>query len=116
MTVEADVRNSSLQPIYDLWIEWQVLTVRLDGINDQTYCGEAPLMPGDTASARVPAEAGLMADPLQDVTAAAAFRDHAGVWWRTDPNGHVEEQPVRPLVTLAPADSAPPDGKASDVG
>ena len=52
MTVEAYVRNTSPQPIYDLWFEWQIFTGISDRIDDKTYCGEAPLMPGATAAAR----------------------------------------------------------------
>ncbi len=83
MTVEAYVRNTSPQPIYDLWFEWTMFTGSFDRIDDKTHCGEAPLMPGAMATARAPVESGLISTFLEDVSAAATFRYRAGVWWRT---------------------------------
>ena len=58
MTVEAYIRNTSPQPIYDLWFEWTMFTDSFDRIDDKTYCGEAPLMPGAMAAARAPGGTG----------------------------------------------------------
>lgn len=105
MTVEAYVRNTSPQPIYDLRFEWQVFTGVLDRVDDETDCGEAPLMPGATASARAPVEPRLMAAWLQDASAAATFRDRAGTWWRTHASGFLEELPNQ-LEARAARDAA----------
>ncbi len=93
MTVEAYVRNTSPQPIYDLWFEWTMFTGSFDRIDDKTYCGEAPLMPGAMAASRAPVEPGLISTFLEDVSAAATFRDRAGVWWRTHASGFLEDLP-----------------------
>jgi cbb3-type cytochrome oxidase subunit 3 len=93
MTVEAYVRNTSPQPIYDLWFEWTLFTDISDWINDKTYCGETPLMPGAMAAARAPLEPRLISARLQDVSVAATFRDRTGVWWRTHASGFLEGLP-----------------------
>jgi hypothetical protein len=93
MTVEAYVRNTSPQPIYDLWFEWTMFTGVFDQIDDKTYCGEAPLMPGAMAAARAPVEPRLISGWAEDVSVAATFRDRAGVWWRTHASGFLEDLP-----------------------
>lgn len=93
MTVEAYVRNTSPQPIYDLVFEWQLATGIFNLIDDKTYYGETPLMPGATAVAHVPMERRLIAEWFQDVSVAATFRDRAGVWWRAHASGFLESLP-----------------------
>jgi hypothetical protein len=100
MTVEAYVRNTSPQPIYDLWLEWTMLTNNFDRIDEKTYWGE-PLMPGAIAEVRAPVEPSLISALLEDVSMAATFRDRAGVWWRTHASGFLEDLPNQLLARSA---------------
>lgn len=95
MTVEAYVRSTSPQPIYDLRVEWEVFAFDVGATTAETWLDEAPLLPGAMASARVPVPHDLLAN-ADDVTAVATFRDRAGVWWRTRPDGRLEEIPEPP--------------------
>ena len=118
MTLEAYVRNTSPQPIYDVEFEWRIFTsdlrtLDLREISDETY--EGPLMPGAQFAARVPVDPGLLTDP-EDATATVTFRDRAGVWWRAQPNGRLEELPGPGSVHRGPDDGAPAGETAPDVG
>jgi hypothetical protein len=128
MTIEAYVRNSSSQPIYDIYFEWEMFTDVPNGlgrIDDEIYHGEAPLMPGAMAVDRAPVEPHLIAGWLDEVSVAVTFRDRAGVWWRTNASGFLEdlpnqrearavpettleaEQPSSPQVSDQPGDDQP---------
>jgi hypothetical protein len=83
--LRAKVHNTSKQPIYDLYVIWQIGTVRM-GRPDPL----ARLMPGRDASfdrTRPPVAAGLLSDP----SAFLAFRDAAGVRWAVREDGTLTE-------------------------
>jgi hypothetical protein len=115
MTLEAYVRNTSPQPIYDVQFTWQIITADRRKIVGGTEC-EAPLMPLAMSSARAPRTPGVLVDrPYAD--AAVTFRDRAGVWWRTEPSGHLEELPPQPVaMPLFAADGSPTDDITPDAG
>jgi hypothetical protein len=54
------------------------------------------------AAVRAPVEPRLIAEWLQDVSAAATFRDRAGVWWRTYASGFLEDLPNQLAARAVP--------------
>lgn len=89
MTVEVYVRNTSLQPIYDLRIQWHAFTSDRRVPTDDTY-REPIIMPGAETRSRAMTLSGFLAEP-SDATALVTFRDRGGVWWRARPDGRLEE-------------------------
>jgi hypothetical protein len=86
--VSATVRNSSDQPVYDLYLIWQLGTVRM-GKPDRV----ARLFPGDKSCFERGSEA-ADADAPADPTAISAFltfRDSAGVRWTVREDGTLSD-------------------------
>lgn len=104
--VVAYVRNASPLPIHELIFHWEAYTGDPNPGIGETFSDDAALMPGSTARAIWPEELG---SPylLEDTDAVAIFRDHAGVWWRTGPKGHLEELPGPPVLTYQYYDEPP---------
>lgn len=115
--IDVYVRNTSQQPIYDLRVEWLIVTRDGDIINEETYHGDAPLMPSALLPARAPVDPGLLSDePMQDVSAFVTFRDRAGVWWRTGPTGNLEDLSGQPVPSSPSEPGAPDNETGPDVG
>lgn len=57
---------------------------------------------GQHGQVHPPLQPGDLVGP-SDATAVATFRDRAGTWWRTEPNGHLEELPPRQSRLPRPA-------------
>lgn len=114
-TVAAYVRNTSPQPVHELIFHWEAYTGDASPGIGETFSDNVPLMPGSTARAIWPEELGFPFS-LDDVDAVAIFRDYAGVWWRTEPNGHLEELPGRPVPTYQYYDEPPCWEVVPDVG
>jgi hypothetical protein len=95
VTIEARVRNTSMQPIYDIRFEWgaSATGVRVG------RC-EPIMMPDAMASDRPDCPPGGGPDP-SDAAAAVTFRDRAGVWWRARAHGEFEELSVPPADTTS---------------
>lgn len=87
--LSAKVHNTSMQPIYDLYVIWQLGTVRM-GKPDPM----ARLMPGHDASFdRTGPEATAPGSPIDPAMLGAflAFRDVAGVRWAVREDGTLTE-------------------------
>jgi len=91
--VTATVRNSSDQPVYDMYVIWQLGTVRM-GKPDPV----ARLLPGEAAAferaqaaeADPPSEPAARSDPAA-VSAFLTFRDSAGVRWTVREDGTLSD-------------------------
>jgi hypothetical protein len=87
--LSAKVRNTSMQPIYDLYVIWQLGTVRM-GKPDPM----ARLMPGcDASFDRAGPQATASSQPADPgmLGAFLAFRDAAGVRWAVREDGTLTE-------------------------
>jgi hypothetical protein len=86
--VSATARNSSDQPVYDLYLIWQLGTVRM-GKPDRL----ARLLPGDKTCferGSEAADADAPADPSA-INAFLTFRDSAGVRWTVREDGTLSD-------------------------
>jgi hypothetical protein len=84
--LKARVHNTSKQPIYDLYVIWQLGTVRM-GRPDPM----ARLMPGNDASFDRTGPQATAPGPPTDPSAFLAFRDAAGVRWAVREDGTLTE-------------------------
>ncbi|HWF79621.1 MAG TPA: hypothetical protein VN695_03490 [Streptosporangiaceae bacterium] len=92
--VTATVRNTSDQPVYDMYVIWQLGTTRM-GKPDPV----ARLLPGEQASferGNQPADADPSSDPVAPSDPAAlnaflTFRDTAGVRWTVREDGKLSD-------------------------
>ena len=97
LAVTSYVRNTSQQPVYGLRLYW--LTAPGTGV----ALTEA-LMPGEEFNAHGPTPHG------QPFASTAFFRDRAGVWWQTAPDGMLQEVEHPPLEDInEPANEAAPN-------
>jgi hypothetical protein len=92
--VTATVRNTSDQPVYDMYVIWQLGTVRM-GKPDPV----ARLLPGDLITfergtqadaANEPSDPAAQSDPAA-VSAFLTFRDTAGVRWTVREDGTLSD-------------------------
>jgi len=86
--VTATVRNNSQQPVYDLYVIWQLGTVRM-GRPDRA----ARLLPGHEVCferAPEPSASGSAADPAA-LSAFLTFRDAAGTRWTVREDGTLSD-------------------------
>lgn len=88
--IVAHVRNTSQQPIYDVQLHWWPEPDPNDTDDEETSATLiGDLMPGT--------EYNEPADELGPYACSAiSFRDRAGVWWQTMPNGRLKELPKPP--------------------
>jgi hypothetical protein len=84
-TVTAHVKNTSDQPVYELQFSWHV-----GDLPPTRHQRQRPLIPGEEVTNDAAVPDGF--DP-DEFGVAAIFRDRAGIWWRTRPNGRLEELP-----------------------
>jgi hypothetical protein len=94
--VVADVTNTSGQPIYQVHLRWFHSTGNYYvPPAEPEESNPLPRLDPVTREAKwtiqVSRDAGIDTDTL---TATAEFRDAAEVWWRIDPEGHIEEIPA----------------------
>jgi hypothetical protein len=113
MTMEVYFRNTSQQPVYHLRVKWHVVTSDIRKVTYSTYY-QPILMPGAEDRDRPPVSTADLAEP-DDATAVVTFRDRAGVWWRSTPDGDLEEQPSPALPPRRGA-GAPQPETVDDVG
>jgi hypothetical protein len=115
------VRNTSQQPVYELQLSWYTgpfddpLEPGNAFARDTIMMWPSPLMPGEECNIThlTPSSADTDAH-----ASSAVFRDHSGAWWRTWPNGHLDELTGPPIpITFAfqspggePV-AIPPDGR-----
>lgn len=107
LTVEVYIRNRSEQPVYDLRVEWHILTADFSEFVEESSYHEPILMPGAETRNR---PAGELADP-SDATAVVTFRDRVGVWWRAWPDGRLEDLPADPIDGAPVPETAPEMGQ-----
>jgi|ERR1022692_1138504 hypothetical protein len=103
--LRAKVHNTSKQPIHDLYVIWQLGTVRM-GKPDPM----ARLMPGcDASFDRMGPEAGAQPQPVDPSALGAflAFRDAAGVRWAVREDGTFTEISWPSPDTRVPGGASP---------
>lgn len=79
-TLKATLVNSSMQPVYNVTMQWMI-----NGVLRDLTVREEPLKPEEEHSATV------VVDSAVDPMAMAFFRDRAGVYWRTHADGRLED-------------------------
>jgi hypothetical protein len=85
--VSATVHNNSQQPVYDLYVIWQLGTVRM-GRPDR----EARLLPGTEVSfERAPEPSGSGSGDDAALSAFLTFRDAAGIRWTVREDGTLSD-------------------------
>jgi hypothetical protein len=94
--ISVNVKNTSQQPIYDLILLWREGTGEWEKLPDPVDL--RVLLPGEHHEWGTSIEPSLpiqrfLLDPHL-ISAAIIFRDAAGVHWRLDSNGQLEEEPA----------------------
>lgn len=90
------LRNTSRQPVHYPRFGWDLSGDRATGV--VLYSTSEPVLPGKTIEMALPLPSGAeRGDVIQPV---AIFRDHAGTWWCTWPDGRLEGSPASPSPQL----------------
>jgi hypothetical protein len=110
--IAARVHNTSQQPVYDLRFEWHLAGQPCFMYDGRIMSLTPYVMPGaeERGIVDVPADKAAW-----QVDVSASFRDRAGTWWRTWPDGFLKEISEPADVTDAPPAATPATETAADV-
>jgi hypothetical protein len=110
--IAARVHNTSQQPVYDLRFEWHLAGQPCFMYDGRIMSLTPYVMPGaeERGIVDVPADKAAW-----QVDVSASFRDRAGIWWRTWPDGFLKEISEPADVTDAPPAATPATETAADV-